>query len=233
MISIRDHVYIVTGGGGAIAGSILSALAHAGARVAVVDRTETNAKRGAEAIDGFPIAADLTTFLGAESMVRRAGDHFGRVDGLIHTVGGFDMGPLYEVDPSQYDRMFDVNVRSLFYAVRAVLPRLMAQNDGFICGVSSEPGWTGSSPGTALYGAAKSAVATLLHSLDGELKGSAVRVAVLYPMGAVDTPANRKDMPKVDPALFIDPVEIGETTLFAASRGPRGRMMDFAVYPPR
>jgi NADP-dependent 3-hydroxy acid dehydrogenase YdfG len=166
-------------------------------------------------------------------MVAATTAHFGRVDGLVHTVGGFAMGPLHEAAPDVYDRMFDLNVRSLFYAVRAVLPTMIAQDRGFIAGISSEPGWTGAAKGSALYAAAKSAVATLLRSLDAELARSAVRVAILYPMGAVDTPANRKDMPSVDPRTLIDPAELGAAIRFAAGRSIRGRVTELPVYPPR
>jgi NADP-dependent 3-hydroxy acid dehydrogenase YdfG len=72
-----------------------------------------------------------------------------------------------------------------------------------------------------------------MHSLDGELAGTQVRVAVVYPMGAVDTPANRRDMPDFDPARFIDPNEIAAALVFAAERSPRGRILDLPIYPPR
>ena len=76
-------------------------------------------------------------------------------------------------------------------------------------------------------------MAHLLHSLDAELHGKGVRVAIVYPMGAVDTPANRRDMPDFDPAGYIDPDEIAETIVFAATRGPRARLRELPVWPAR
>jgi NADP-dependent 3-hydroxy acid dehydrogenase YdfG len=230
---LKDRVYIVTGGGGAIARAILRAFADAGARLSVVDVTLELARGGAATVDGLALAADLTTAAGAAEMVRATVGALGRVDGLIHTVGGFAMGGVADSAPELYDRMFDLNVRTLFHALRAVVPPLLAQNDGFVAAFSSEPAWTGAAPGTALYGAAKAAAAHLMHSLDAELRGSAVRVTVVYPMGAVDTPANRRDMPAADPARWIDPAQIAETLRFAASRSPRGRVLDLPIYPPR
>ena len=84
-----------------------------------------------------------------------------------------------------------------------------------------------------LYAAAKSAVAALLRSLDAELTEGAIRVAVLYPMGAVDTPQNRRAMPHTDPQTWIAPEAIAEALLFAATRGPRGRLLEIPIYPPR
>jgi NADP-dependent 3-hydroxy acid dehydrogenase YdfG len=233
MAELDRQVFLVTGAGGAIAGSIVDALAAAGAQLALADRLLEHVQARAQRHGALALAADLTTPAGAEQMVARTVERFGHVDGLVHTVGGFAWGRLHQAEPATYDRMFDLNVRSLFYAVRAVLPGMLARDAGFICGISSEPGWSGAANGSALYGAAKAAVATLLRSLDAELKGTAVRVAVLYPMGAVDTPANRKDMPDVDPHTLIDPAELGAAVRFAAGRSVRGRVTELPVHPPR
>lgn len=232
MESIRDRVYIITGGGGGIGRHIVRAFVSAGAKVAAVDRTLEHA-RPAEAEGGVPLAGDAGSAAGAAAMVRAVQEKFGRVDGLVHTVGGYAAGPLEAADDALYDRMFNLNVRSLFYAARAVLPALRARGDGFLAGFSSEPGWNGAGPGSALYAAAKSAVATLLRSLDGELTGTGIKVAIVYPMGAVDTAANRAAMPDFDPARYIDPAEIGEALVAAASRGPRARLLELPIFSAR
>ncbi len=230
-----EGAYLVTGGAGAIAKPIVMRLAAAGARVVVVDLDQGRAGARAAEVGGLGVAADLTSATGAAAMVRAAEKAYGPVAGLVHTTGGFAMGPLGAATDADYDRMFDLNVRTLFYAVRAVLPSMKDAKRGFICGFSSEPGLTGAAPNSALYGAAKSAVATLLHSLDRELDGSVgdIRVAVMYPMGAVDTPANRRDMPAFDPTGYIDPDDIATTIVHAASTSARGRLVDLAVYPRR
>ena len=84
----------------------------------------------------------------------------------------------------------------------------------------------------AAYAAAKSAVAGWLRALDDELSGTGVAVSILYPMGVVDTPANRAAMPDTDPGEWIDPDELAAALLFAATRGRRGRVRDLAVHPP-
>jgi NADP-dependent 3-hydroxy acid dehydrogenase YdfG len=215
MENLTGHVYVVTGGRGAIGRAIVAALEAAGARAVVADLPEVN----------------VLDAQGAAALVQNVLEREGRLDGLVHTVGGFAMGKLADAPLADYERMFDLNVRSLFYVTRAVLPHFIQQQRGFLAAFSSEPGWSGASPGSALYGAAKAAVATLLHSLDGELAGTDVRVAVVYPMGAVDTPANRRDMPGFE--RFIDAREIAETVVFAAQRSRAGRVLDLAVHPPR
>jgi NADP-dependent 3-hydroxy acid dehydrogenase YdfG len=231
MRGLDDRVYVVTGGGGAIARPILQAFAGAGARLVVADRSVEIARAAADAVSGLALAVDLTRPEGGTELVRAAHEKWGRIDGLIHTVGGYASGSAYEGDPALYDRMFDLNVKTLWHAVRAVAPQLVERGGGFIAGFASEPAWNGAAPGSALYGAAKAAVANLLRTLDAELHGRGVRVAIVYPMGAVDTPANRRDMPDFDPARYIDPADIAEALLFAATRSARARTVELPVWP--
>jgi NADP-dependent 3-hydroxy acid dehydrogenase YdfG len=74
----------------------------------------------------------------------------------------------------------------------------------------------------SLYAAAKAAVASYLHAVQAEAGGSGVVTAVVYPMGVVDTPGNRRAMPEADRSEWIDPQEIARTLLLAATTGPRG-----------
>ena len=233
MAPLTDRVFIITGGGGALAGPIVRSFAHAGARLVLVDRHEDHVAERAREHHATALAADLTTLDGATAMANAVVGRHGRVDGLIHTVGGFASGSIVESDAATYDRMFDTNVRTLFNVLRAVAPAMLARGDGFICGISSEPGWTGRAPGTALYGAAKAAATSLLRTLEAEARGTQVGVCIVYPMGAIDTPANRKDMPNVDPRTLIDPGEIAASVLHAATRGTRGRLSELPIHPPR
>jgi NADP-dependent 3-hydroxy acid dehydrogenase YdfG len=233
MPPLTDRVFVITGAGGALAGPIARTLAHAGARLVLVDRQEEHVVERAREHHATPLGADLTALDGAIAMANAVVGRHGRIDGLVHTVGAFAMGRIIDGDAATYDRMFDVNVRTLFNVLRAVAPAMLARGDGFICGISSEPGWTGRAPGTALYGAAKSAATSLLRTLEVEARGTQVGVCIVYPMGAIDTPANRKDMPDADPKSFIDPGEIAASILHAATRGSRGRLSELPIHPPR
>lgn len=233
MPDLKGRVYVITGGSGAIAGAVAQAFAAAGARLALADVREQLLQERAQSLGALALGADLTDPGAAEAMVEQVTERLGRIDGLIHTVGGFAAGKVHEVDPGQYDRMFDLNVRTLFCAVRAVLPKLLARGEGFVAGFAAGPAWRGSGPGAALYAAAKSAVATFLRSLDAELSGTRIQVLIVYPMGVVDTPANRRAMPEGDPAGWIDPAAIADALVFAVTRGPRGRLVELPIHPPR
>jgi NAD(P)-dependent dehydrogenase (short-subunit alcohol dehydrogenase family) len=107
---------------------------------------------------------------------------------------------------------------------------MVARGDGFLAGISSNVVWEGTgSAQMSLYAAAKAAVAFYLRSLERELGGAGVRAAIVYPLGPIDTPANRAAMPDADPAGWTDPVAIAEALLFAATRGPRGRLAELPI----
>jgi len=225
-----DGVYILTGAGGGAAGAIAGVFRDAGARLALVGRTEASVRDRASQIDALPLGADLTSLDEARRVVEETRRRLGRVDGLIHAAGGFEMGPADAPDSGLFARMFDINVRTLFCTVSAVLPCLLAQRAGFIAGFSTGAVWSGSAaPGMTAYAAAKAAVSMYLRSLEAEVGSRGVRVAVVYPIGPIDTPRNRLDMPATDPSRWIDPADIGAALLFASTRGPRGRLLELPI----
>lgn len=233
MPSLKDQVFIVTGAGGAIASAINTALLEVSAKLALADRPG-NAERARDALGtGLAVPADLGTLEGAQAMVRTTLEHFGRVDGLIHTVGGFATGKILETDPGAVTKMMELNLGTLVNAVTASLPEIVKSPNGFVGGIAAAQVARGAGPGVAAYTAAKAAVAYWLKSLDGELKGTNTKVGVVYPMGAVDTPANRRDMPEGDPNTWIDPAELGAAFVHMASRSSRGRVLEVQVFPPR
>jgi len=223
-------VYIVTGGAGALADAIAATFAAAGARLVLVDRLAEALRERAARYGALPLTADLTRADAAAAMVAEVESALGRVDGLIHTAGAFAMARADAADAALYDRMFDVNVRTLVNAVRAVLPGMLARREGFVAGISSNVVWEGTGAASmALYAAAKGAVTFYLRSLEREVRAEGVRVAIVYPLAPIDTPANRRDMADADPAGWVDPAAIAEALLFAATRGPRGRLAELPI----
>lgn len=219
---LSDKVFIVTGAAGAIAGSISAAFHAAGAKLALVNRQVVETPFGAT------IAADLDSLEGARNMVQIVVERFGRIDGLVHTVGAFQPSSVLHYDQAVFDAMLNVNLRTLVHASSAVLPELV-KTHGFLGGIAAGQAARGAGAGAALYAAAKAAVTVYLKSVADEVKS--VRSGVVYPMGTVDTPANRRAMPDVDPHTWIDPLEIAQAFIFMASRENRGRVSEIKVYP--
>jgi NADP-dependent 3-hydroxy acid dehydrogenase YdfG len=228
-----EGTFIITGGAGAIAGHVARVFSDAGARLALADLPGDRLDSRARELDATALTADLTSFDAAKEMVRQALEELGSIDGLIHTTGGFAMAPAHESEPDLYDRMLDLNLRTLFNASRAILPHFVERGSGFLAGFSAAPGWHRSGGGgMSLYAAAKGAVTAYLHAVGDELASKGVRTTIVYPMGVVDTPGNRKAMPDADPAEWIDADEIAGALLFAATRGPRGKLSELPVFPP-
>lgn len=221
---------LITGAGGALGGTVADVFADAGWTLALFAHGSTEADRLREQYpDALVLTVDLTDETATHDAVEQVRDRFETLDALLGIAGGFAMGAAHEASLGDLDRMLDLNVRTLFTGVRAVLPAMREQGHGFILGVAAAAADEGG-PGMALYAASKAAVATYLRSLRAELQDSGLRVTTLYPMGALDTPANREAMPNTDPAGWIDREELAATILHAAERGLRGHVGDLKVY---
>jgi NAD(P)-dependent dehydrogenase (short-subunit alcohol dehydrogenase family) len=147
-------------------------------------------------------------------------ERFGRIDALLNTVGGFAGGkPVHEDDPANWDRMFEINVRTTFLSCRAVIPQMIRQGSGSIVSVAARAALSGVA-GLGAYCAAKSAVIRLTESLAQELKNHGVRANCVLP-GTIDTPQNRKDMPDADFNKWVAPAAIAAVMAFLASDAAR------------
>lgn len=232
-LSLEGRTILVTGAAGGLAGPLCDVLAEGGAHLLLADLPGPRLDERAAALGGVAAPIDLRDPEAARARVAELEAAHGPLDGVVATVGGFAMGPAAEEEPEVLDRMVSLNLRTLATTVRAVLPSMRERGRGTIVGIAAGPAWTGSAPGMASYAASKSAVATWLRSVDGELGGTDVRILVVYPMGAIDTPGNRAAMPDEDPGTWIDPRELGWAVRFAMTRSRRGRLLELPVYPPR
>jgi NADP-dependent 3-hydroxy acid dehydrogenase YdfG len=176
----------------------------------------------------------MSTMASAVSAMEQVRTRFGHVNGLVHLVGEVSAGRVQDIsDDAIYDEVFDSNVRTLVNAVAAVLPEFLERDRGFIGGMASFEAWDGVAAGSALFGAAKSAVSSYLRSLDRELAGTGVNVGICFPMGYVDTATNRRALGRRHRQALIDPRVIGEAFVTAARWGDGGRLVELPVYPPR
>lgn len=234
-MNLRDRVVVITGAGGSIAGAVAEAFREAGARPALVDRDAMRIQGRASAYKTLPVACDFASGDDAEKAIQAIVEHHGRVDGLIHLVGERVGGPVTAVDEHTFDRIFDSNVRTLHVAVRAVLPHLVRKGAGFIGGMASKGAWVGGiaggADGAAVFAAAKSAVGAYLHALSDELRGSGVQVSICYPMGVVNTDANRRALGRTHVHPVIEPRAIAQALVCAAASGDGGHMLEVPVHP--
>jgi len=200
--TLDGKVAIVTGAGRGLGQVMTFGLLEAGARVAAVEidaqaleETETGAdQRGAgERIQG--VVADITRDDSAPKIVRATMEHFGRLDILINNAGintsllrpeGQPVGKFWEVTPTEFRRVIDVNVVAVFLMTRAALPVMLKQGWGRIINVTTSLD-TMYRAKMQPYGGSKAANEAHLLAMAQELEGSGVSANVLVPGGAANT----------------------------------------------
>jgi NAD(P)-dependent dehydrogenase (short-subunit alcohol dehydrogenase family) len=206
-VPFENRVGLVTGGTGALGSAVALDLISKGVRVAAPYRSQEefeNLKRvaGARKENLIGMEADLTRSEDVERVVGSLLDHWQRIDYLLAVAGGFAAAKSYETDERTWDHMFNLNLRSVFLAVRATVPHMIRQNFGRIVTVSSGAVLHGGGAGIAAYAISKRAVRQLSEILADELKDYDIHVHCVLP-GTMDTPANREAMPRADFSKWV------------------------------
>jgi NAD(P)-dependent dehydrogenase (short-subunit alcohol dehydrogenase family) len=184
-------VAIVTGGASGIGRAFGEALARRGASVVLADLQAELAEEVATGIrggGGRAAAAELNVadFAATERLVRQTAELHGRLDYLFNNAGTGVLGEVRYYDITDWDRVFDVNLRGVVNGVQAAYPIMLRQGYGHIVNTASSAGlWP--SPTIVSYCAAKYAVVGLSTSLRIEAAAAGVRVSVLCP-GVIRTP---------------------------------------------
>jgi NAD(P)-dependent dehydrogenase (short-subunit alcohol dehydrogenase family) len=170
------------------------------------------------AVETVPV--DLLSAVDVARATAEIKARYGRVDILANVAGGFTMGPpLHETADEDWDRMLDLNLRSVFYCCRAVVPTMLEQGEGVIINVSARAAL---SPKGHMgpYCASKAGVVALTESLSQEHKDAGIRVNCILP-GTVDTPENRSAMPGQDHERWVPTAALADVMVFLASSAAR------------
>jgi NAD(P)-dependent dehydrogenase (short-subunit alcohol dehydrogenase family) len=198
-----NKVAIVTGAAGGIGLATVQRLAKEGTKVVAVDlRASEMAGLAEEHGDAVAILpADVATADGCESYVKAAVERFGAVQFLVNTAAVLgERASLVDLDVAEFDRVWAVNVRSVFLGLKMVIRKLLQQGfGGAIVNLSSIAGLRGH-PNNSHYGATKHAVIGLSKVAAVEYGRYGIRVNAICP-GPVDTPMLR-------PALGLDEADL-------------------------
>ena len=219
--TLSDKVVLISGATGALGSAVTREFAQTDARLVLTARSEQKLERltaeaGLTAEQTFTIAADVTQPYGVRELVDAAVAHFGRVDVLLNTTGGWAGGtPVAETSVEEWDHMLGLNLRSAFLLSRAVLPLMLEAGWGRIVHVSSKTAVEPRARQSA-YAVSKMGLITLTEVIAAEVKGSGVTANVILP-SIIDTPANREAMPKADPRKWVPPERIAGTMRFLCS----------------
>ncbi len=213
-MKLDGKVALVTGAGGGFGEGIARLFAREGARVALLDIREDAARRVADEIGTGAIAVGADVSSGAEvaAAVARVVEAFGPPGILVNNAAITHRNvPLLEVDEATFDRLLQVNVKSIYLTTRAVVPLMQAQGGGVIVNIGSTAGLR-PRPGLTWYNGTKGFVNVVSKSLALDLAPMNIRVNCICPvmgetglleqfMGMPDTPENR--------ARFIATIPLG------------------------
>jgi 3-oxoacyl-[acyl-carrier protein] reductase len=217
MARLEGLVAVITGAGSGIGRATAIEFAREGARVLAADVredvvAETTRQVRAAGGEAECVSVDVTRYPQVQRMVETAVERFGRIDVLVNNAGvPQSFTPAEETSDDLLDRIFDVNVKGVFYGCKAAIPHLKRQRSGVILNMASTAGIR-PRPGLAAYNASKAAVITLTRTLALELAPYHVRVVSICPV-ATDTPMLADFIGAQDPVVgrqkFIDSIPWG------------------------
>jgi cyclopentanol dehydrogenase len=194
---------------------------------------DMNQEKGQATVDGIRkqggkadfLKLDVTSEADWNAAVGQIVERAGRIDVLVNNAGILVLKPVQDTSNEEWDRIFAVNVRSVFLGTRAVVPHMQKAGKGNIVNISSIYGLVGA-PGASAYQASKGAVRLFTKSCAVDLAPFNIRVNSVHP-GVIETEMT-KDLlanPEIRSALLgptllkrpAQPVEVSQAVLFLAS----------------
>lgn len=213
-MGLESKVVIVTGANGGLGSHVTNAFLEAGARVIGVSLSITAAEFPYPRFSAIP--ATIANLGDAQALAGAVIAQAGRVDALVHLVGGFAGGKtVAETDDATLDRMLELNLGSTFHLLRAVLPGMRKQGSGRILAIGSKAA-VEPAPMAGAYAASKAALVSLIRTVAREERPHGITANAVLP-GTMDTPANRAAMPDADPAKWVQPAQVASLLVHLAS----------------
>ncbi|MRX49659.1 glucose 1-dehydrogenase [Paracoccus sp. S-4012] len=219
---------IVTGGGSGFGAGIAHRFAAEGARVMVVDINADAAKAVAEEVGGIAQPTDVADGTSVAAMAQAASHAWGRVDILVNNAGVTHLPALMEeVTEADFDRVFNVNCKSIYLTAREIVPLMKQSGGGAIVNMASTAG-VSPRPRLNWYNASKGWVITATRAMAIELAPFGIRVNALNPVAGEtpllksfmgeDTPETRtRFLSTIPMGRFSTPEDLANAALFLAS----------------
>jgi len=210
---MNNKVVLITGAKGGLGSFVTQRFLATGATVVGTSRSISQANFPEANFVALPV--DFTKAGAAGKVVESVVSRFGRLDVLVHLLGGFAGGQtVAETDDATWEQMCDLNLTSAFYVLRAAIPHLRKSGKGRIIAVGS---LTAVEPhaGLGAYVTFKTALATLVRTVALENRDAGLTANVVLP-GTMDTPTNRKSMAAADFSKWVRPGDVADLVLWLA-----------------
>jgi len=230
---------LITGASSGIGEATARLLASEGAKVVLFARREERIVRLAEELgkDALALPGDITSRDDVLSAVEKAVGRFGHIDVLVNNAGIMPLSAIAERRVDDWDRMIDVNIKGVLYAIDAVLPGMLSRDSGHVVNISSLAGWR-VSPTSAVYAATKFAVRAISDGLRCETAGK-IKVTAIYP-GIVETElfegvssvAIRDKLEELKDRHAMPASAIAEAILYVVTQPPSVGVNDIIISPP-
>ena len=228
---LEGKIAIVTGAGGGFGEGIAKMFADEGAKVGVLDLLGDAAERVASQIgeNAIALAADVTSKTQMDAAVQAVVDKWGIPNIFVNNAGWTHHNkPMLEVTEDEFDKVYAVNVKSIYHMTNVIVPLMRSNGGGSIVNIGSVAGIR-PRPGLTWYNSTKGAVNILSQSMAAELAPDNIRVNAICPvmgetglleafMGVPDTPENRARFVATIPmGRMSRPDDIARATLYLAS----------------
>jgi NAD(P)-dependent dehydrogenase (short-subunit alcohol dehydrogenase family) len=239
MKRLENKVAWISGATSGIGEATARLFAREGAKVAVVGRRLAMSRRDVAAVqaqggEALAVACDVSDEAQVRDSIRATARHFGRLDILVNNAGIVHIKPLHQYTEKEWDRVMDVNVKSMFFAVKHALPYLRRAGRGYIINVGSISSFVGQAL-TPVYTTSKHAIVGLTKSIALDYAADGIRCNCVCP-GITDTPMLREHLnaqPDPEAALSarlrrvpmgvaLTPDDVANTILFLACEDSSG-----------
>jgi NAD(P)-dependent dehydrogenase (short-subunit alcohol dehydrogenase family) len=212
-MSLAGKRIAITGAFGSLGAAAVRAALEAGAKVAAIDRAD--APPGAADLGGANSfgGVDLADTAQAKAAIDAAAKALGGLDALVNIAGTFRWETLADGSPDTFDLLYRINLRTAVAASKAALAHL--PDGGRIVNVGAASALKAGA-GVGAYTASKSGVMRFTEALAEELKERGITVNAVLP-SIIDTPPNRKDMPKADFGKWVKPEQLADVIVFLLS----------------
>jgi NAD(P)-dependent dehydrogenase (short-subunit alcohol dehydrogenase family) len=232
--SLDGKAAIVTGAGSGIGRAIVTLFAEEGARVAVVDVSESDGKETVELLrkrggDAIFIQGDISNSAIVKRIVETTVKKYERVDILCNNAGVESMGSILEITEENWDKVMSINLKGVFLCSKHSVPKMIEKGGGVIINIASVLGLIGSKD-EAAYCASKGGIISLTRAMALDFAPHNIRVNCICP-GSVLTPtfkrvmtslgdyetAFQRNLDKIPLKRIAEPAEIAYAALYLAS----------------